>query len=250
MVKRSGFSFCFNPIAAGMPIVEAVRAVEPFVDEMVVVDAGSTDGTREILEQLGVTILDAEWGNEAGETLKRLHAMHTECKHDIIVHAEADEVWDHLLLKNVCRMMGFPGGSNEFAVYRIQLEQNFQRIREYPTPVHRVFKKGTAVKDGRTTNTHNDAHIIPASQGYLWDITNCFRNNWLKRVKQNGDLWNEENPKYRYVPEHFVMEPEIKSMGKLDEFLKQDHWTWTTTPIKIPAILLKLVGQPTYLGRV
>ena len=74
----SGFTFIHNALKAGIPIRESIRAVEPHVDEIVVVDAQSNDGTRELLETLDVRIIDAEWGVDGGETLKRLHAMHTD----------------------------------------------------------------------------------------------------------------------------------------------------------------------------
>jgi glycosyltransferase involved in cell wall biosynthesis len=39
----------------------ALASVQPFVDEMVVVDTGSVDGTRKIAEQMGARVLDFVW---------------------------------------------------------------------------------------------------------------------------------------------------------------------------------------------
>ena len=75
----SGFTFVHNGIEGGYPFMEAVRAVQPFVDEVVAVDAESTDGTREALARLPfVRVVDGPWGREAGETLARLHAMNAD----------------------------------------------------------------------------------------------------------------------------------------------------------------------------
>lgn len=243
----SGFSYVHNALDGGYPIVEVVRAIEPFVDEFVVVDADSTDDTRKILSELGVTVISAPWGGMAGETLRRLHSMHADiCKYDIIIHAEADEVWEHGLLVNTVKLLRDHAELTDYGAFRIQVEQNFQRIREYPTPVHRVYKRGSVIKDGRSTNRHNEAHIMPQQLGMIWDVTNCFRDCWENRVKQNAELWGEEE-QYRRVPRHFVEDHKITNIAA---FLKQDHWTFTHTPIRVPPPLLKLVGQTRYMGRV
>lgn len=239
-MKVSGFSFVHNALIAGYPIVEAIHSVLPYVDEMVVVDCASTDGTRELLQQLGVLIIDGEWGNQAGETLKAAHALHCLCAGDVIVHFEADEVFDQSLIEEIS--IEIEMGNYNLAVWRIQLEQNFQRVRWYPEPVHRVFKKGTVVKQGHTTNAHSIAKVIDNRWGYLWDITNCFRDQWLKRNHQQANLWDEE-PQYRRVPIHFMHSILVDD---IDKMLTEPHWTWQTTPFNIPEILRPLVGKTRY----
>ena len=51
-MKVSGFTFVHNALAGGYPVAEAIAAVKPHVDEVVAVDMGSDDGTREVLDRL------------------------------------------------------------------------------------------------------------------------------------------------------------------------------------------------------
>ncbi|MHC4618403.1 MAG: glycosyltransferase [Planctomycetota bacterium] len=245
MKSISGFSFVHDALTGGYPIAEAIRAVQPYVDEVVVVDMASTDGTRELLERLGVRIVDGRWGSEAGETLKAAHALHCHCKGDVIIHFEADEVYSDKLLKRIRGLIW--EGVTDISVCRLQLEQNFQRCRWYPEPVHRVFPcllPITTIKAGHTTNRHDLAQVIPVEAGLLWDITNCFRDNWIRRVENQAQLWNEE-PKYRMVPLHMLHKVEIdKWQAQLR--LSEAHWIWKETPFDIPAILRPLVGMTEY----
>ena len=247
----SGFSFVHNAIAGGYPIVEAVRAIQPFVDEVVVVDCESTDGTIDVLQRLGVRVLHGQWGNRAGETLKLAHALHGECLGDVILHFEGDEVYDPRLAAHLRELID--QNYHDIAVWRIQVEQNFQRVRWYPEPVHRVFSRNSVVKDGHTTDRHEDAMLTSPGAGYLWDCTNCFRDNWLARVRAQAALWDQE-PQYRFVPEHFMKPYSFSMVDGSDylirEFLNQPHWTWTTSPLALPDSLKALVGMTQYEARV
>lgn len=239
----SGFTFIHNAIEAGYPIVQAIQAVIPYVDEMVVVDMQSTDGTRDVLQHLGVRILDMEWTCQAGKTLALAHSMNVHCKGEVIIHFEGDEVFDEKVLHRITGLLR--GGIQDIAVYRLQVEQNFQRCRWYPEPVHRVFPRGSVRKVGHTTDRHSQAYIVSPEYGFLWDVTNCFRDNWLRRIKNQSELWSETE-KYRMVPLHFLHGTEL-NREQACGLLESDHWTWTRTPLDLPDILLPLVGKTRYV---
>ena len=97
-------------------------------------------------------VIDGSWGQEAGETLAQLHAMHTQCTHDTILHVEADEVMADYMASDIRTLV--KQGIRDILIYRLQIEQGFQRARWYPELVHRVFPKGSVKKVGHTTDRH------------------------------------------------------------------------------------------------
>ena len=244
MTTISGFTFIHNAIEGGYPIAESIEAVQPFVSEIVVVDMQSTDGTRELLESLDCRIIDGIWGDQAGLTLRDTHSKYVECSGDIIIHFEADEVYDPKLLFKIVQYIEI-GMITDLAVWRLQVEQNFQRIRWYPEPVHRVFSRFSHTKkQGHTTNRHTQTHIISPEYGFLWDVTNCFRDNWLKRVDNQAQLWHGDHS-YLMVPLHCMHDPSVSREAVIYR-LNERHWTWKTTPLNIPDILKPLVGMTKY----
>jgi glycosyltransferase involved in cell wall biosynthesis len=247
MTTISGFTFIHNAISSGYPIVEAIKAVYPYVDEMVVVDMQSTDGTREVLQRLGVRILDGQWGNQAGETLKAAHSKYIECSGDVIIHFEADEVYEDRLIRSILNLI--EQGSENLSVYRLQIELNFQRCRWYPEAVHRVFRRDSEiVKDGHTTN-FKDSVIIPVEYGYLWDITNCFRDNWMNRVAKQAQM-RQGKPQYLMTPIHTLQQAIITEAEAQQNIYGAGFWLWKETPFAIPEILRPLVGVTKYEAKI
>jgi glycosyltransferase involved in cell wall biosynthesis len=265
MKTISGFTFIHNALEGGYPIVEAIRAVERCVDEIVIVDMQSTDGTREILERLDepfvnksgmvfsrtaeFKIINGHWGNQAGETLRQAHKLYRQCSGDVIIHFEGDEVYETELLDNIIYLI--KQGIYDIAVHRIQLEQNFQRCRWYPgDPVHRVFPRTSHTrKEGHTTTRHDQATVLGPENGYLWDITNCFRDNWMNRVKKQAEL-RDDKPQYLMVPIHCTLPANLSEHDAQQWIYGGRHWEWTNTPFAIPEILRPLVGMTKYEAKI
>lgn len=246
MTTISGFTFIHNAIDSGYPIVEAIRAVQPYVDEVVVVDMQSTDRTRDILNKLNgkIKIIDGYWGNEAGETLRQAHSQYINCAGDTIIHFEGDEVYDDSLIRSI--VSHIKAGHDSLSVYRLQLEQNFQRCRWYPEPVHRVFTKfSNTRKEGHTTSRAQDSFLLTEKNGYLWDITNCFQENWFNRVRKQAELRAGE-PQYLLTPIHTLHKAEMTEAEATRWVMRGRHWTMTNTPFDIPEILRPLVGMTKY----
>lgn len=241
----SGFTFIHNCLAGGYPLKQAIKTVLPYVDEIVIADLESDDGTRNLLiNEFGndIRIIDGVWDYKAGETLANAHALNSKCDGDVIIHFEADEVFDEFLVREIRQAI-----DNDFtniSVERIQIEQNFSKIRWSPHWVHRVFPKGSVIKDGETTNKKHspDMLYLSGEYGYLWDCTNCFRDSWFNRIKQQSELRSEEF-NMLFVPDHINL-PHI--LENVDEFLKDKIWTNTFTPLDIPEILKPLLGKTKY----
>ena len=248
-MRISGFTFIHNAITGGYPLKEAIQSVVPFVDELVIVDMESTDGTTDWLETIvtspfcPVRIINGQWGNDAGKTLAAAHSLHTECTHDNILHFEADEVFDQNQLEYFIPVSIKPIEKNVL-FYRIQVEQNFQRIRWYPELVHRFFQKGQVTKNGHTTHEHDEKNmfIVPMEEGLLWDCTNCFRDNFMGRHRQQEELWHKTPTRVKGVPDHFSHDSLV-----LSDFFNKPHWTWTKSPFNLPPLLKPLVGKERYI---
>jgi len=249
----SGFTFIHNGVEGGYPFVEAIDAIRYYVDEMVVVDMESTDETAKVLSNLGVRVLQGKWiPGIGGACLEQAHLLHKQCKGDVIWHFEADEVYSPGLAYHVWDEIHYIHKKHDdnILVYRLQVEQNFQRIRWYPELVHRVFPRGSVIKRGHTTDVHlaNDwaSHLtsISPSSGFLWDVTNCFKDDWLARVRNQANLWGGEE-RYLMVPLHCTR-PLYLTREQAIEHLQADHWEWKHSPLYLPDNLLELVGVTSY----
>lgn len=69
-------------------IASVQNTLKNTVNEMIVVDTGSTDGTRELAEKLGCTVYDFEWVNDFS---KARNFSISKAKNDWILHLDADE---------------------------------------------------------------------------------------------------------------------------------------------------------------
>lgn len=69
-------------------IGRAISSAAEYADEIVVVDTGSTDGTREIAQSLGARVVEIPWTDDFGDVRNALFA---EAKMEWIFHLDADE---------------------------------------------------------------------------------------------------------------------------------------------------------------
>lgn len=69
-------------------IARCINSVKQVVDEIVVVDTGSTDRTLEIARELGADVYEIEWENDFAKA--RNYAL-AQCKSDWIIFLDADE---------------------------------------------------------------------------------------------------------------------------------------------------------------
>lgn len=235
-MKLSAFTFGYNLIDGGYPIVQAVEAIRPYVDEVLAVDCRSTDDTRRILQATCHTVIDGpKW--EGRDIQHQVFELHRQCIGDIIIMFEADEVYDESLLSEI--HWAIEKGYTDIGVYRIQIEQNFQRVREYPIPVYRVFPKGGGNYQNHPTHCPDGVYVLPPTAGYLWDCSACFRDNWRMRQANQAKVWGTSHQ--FAVASHFAYQNEITS-----DFFNQPHWEFKSTPLAIPIVLQPLLGVTKY----
>ena len=96
-------------------IVRTIRAVKDWVDEIVVVDSGSTDGTQALAEGEGARVIFNTWPGFGQQ--KRFGEA--QCRNDWVINLDADEVVSAKLAAEVQAL--FSGGEPALAVYALPI---------------------------------------------------------------------------------------------------------------------------------
>lgn len=204
----SGATFTRDTLTGGWPLFESIASFLPLVDEMLVVDMGSTDGTLEILEDLAKANprIRVEHGDafdkNAGDA-RAFAVAANDCMaradHDRILFFQADEVPHHGLLQTLSDRWNSDLPDREkydLAFWRLQVCYNFQQILWLPHDVHRVVWRGwqdstgrrtTFDGDGRTTQRTADARILNLDHDRSW-------------FPKWGELWGEEWGGQKRIP--------------------------------------------------
>jgi hypothetical protein len=110
-------------------------------------DLGSDDGTLETLRVIAeanqkVKLVHGHWPEiDAAAFATLANQLVAECKHDNVLYYQADEIWHEDLLKLTREKLD--QGKFDLTFWRIQFRENFQAIKWFPHPVHRVGRKGS-----------------------------------------------------------------------------------------------------------
>jgi Glycosyl transferase family 2 len=117
----------------------ALRSVEPLVDELVVVDDESTDGTAEIARELGARVITRKLGsNFADQRNAGVAAVKTEW----VVCIDADERLEPELTPMLRQMMGWPGADAVFMPIVNLIAERGDAPVHWPDVQARLFRAG------------------------------------------------------------------------------------------------------------
>lgn len=94
-------------------IVRTITAVRPLVEEIVVVDSGSSDETPELARQAGARVIYNAWAGFGQQ--KRFAEM--QCRHDWLLNVDADEVIPGALAHEIAA--AFRDGEPKFPAYAV-----------------------------------------------------------------------------------------------------------------------------------
>jgi len=92
-----------------------LEAIMPHVDEVLVVDSGSTDGTVEICKSLGAEVISRPWPGYGPQ--KRF--AESACRHDWVLNLDADEVVTPDLAKEIVDL--FRNGPPDHPFFRFKV---------------------------------------------------------------------------------------------------------------------------------
>jgi len=270
-MKLSGCVFIKDAFTGAFCLFESMYQLLPLCDEFVVMDLGSTDGTAEALDTIArhnpkVRLVHSTfYENDAAVFAKLANDVISECKYDTVLYYQSDEIW-HENLVNLTRQ-AIADGHNDLAFWRVQLRYNFQTIKWFPHPVHRVAPKAdfNFVNDGMNTertfsakmvSSYGFSHFMQWSDKYKFkpaelplqemildvSLTGAFLDNIPDRRRMHLPFWNEGD----------VMPADEQGIS-VDDWYKQqqgnEKWTTTSTRFNIPEIMKYHLGRKKYTMR-
>ncbi len=260
-------------------LFESMAQLMPLADEFIVMDLGSTDGTLEILQEIETAndkvriVHDTFYKNDASVFAELANKVIAECNHSRILYYQSDEIWHENLIKLTKDALN--QGLEDCSFWRYQLRHNFQIVKWYPRPVHRIGNKGslTFLDDGMNTDKSFSAKMITSkdekgndkwgSEHYLqWadsykprptelptnemildvSLTGGFLENIPDRKRMHAPFWNED-------PVNPAMDINEEQMP-VDRWIVKNrndaNWYKQTSPFDIPQIMKWHVGKQRY----
>lgn len=120
-----------------------LESIKDIASEIVIVDGGSSDTTREIAKQYGAKILVEE--NRANFHINKQHAIDA-CSNDWILQLDADERVSTMLASEIQKVISSTTTASAYYIKRRNyfLGRWMNKGGMYPDPVIRLFKKGKA----------------------------------------------------------------------------------------------------------
>jgi hypothetical protein len=189
------------------------------------------------------------------------------CSNPHVLYYQADEIWHEDLIKLTHRALR--KGKRDLAFWRVQLKYNFQYIKWFPHPVHRIGPKDkfgfVFVNDGMTTTRTFDAEMVsnwgmehftqwgdkykrnpialPTNEMILdVSLTGAFLDNIPDRRRMHLPYWDEPD----------VMPADEEGMRVEDWYEQQNQnpeWGLHNTKFNIPEIMKYHLGRRKYTLR-
>ena len=156
-MTRPKLTVCVITLNEADHIEDCLRSAD-FADEWVVVDSGSTDGTREIAARFGATVVEREWPGHVAQKNAALDLA----THDWVLSLDADErVSDELRasVQSALDRVGAGDTTTAFACNRRTwyLGRWIRHGGWYPDRKTRLFRRSTARWGGVDPHDHVEA---------------------------------------------------------------------------------------------
>jgi glycosyltransferase involved in cell wall biosynthesis len=132
MKREKKLSLCMIARDEAGTIGRALAAAKPFCDEMIVVDTGSTDATRELARGLGARVVEQPWTDDFSHARNR---SLQEARGDFALVLDADEIIDAECGQGILEAIRRPDTRGVF----LPIVNRFEDGRTLPALILRVF---------------------------------------------------------------------------------------------------------------
>ncbi len=257
----SGVTFAIDAIRGAVCLFESMASMLPLVDELIVIDLGSTDGTLSKLAEISehnkkIKILNSRFSSNTPAAFADMaNECVAACSNEHVIFWQADEIWHQYVLKRMQEK--FEDGIYDLVFWRIQLKTNFQEVGWFPHPIHRVGPKDDFVfeKDGMNTNRTYGIEICSEynmGQFLKWgdmDPMDLPMHEFVLDISKKGGF--VDSIKNRAIF-HAPMWNEVPNVdGKpinewYEEQMHDPRWELPSSPFNIPQIIKGLVGMRKY----
>ncbi len=223
----------FNSAGIIRETVTAALRVSPHV---YAVDSNSTDGTVQILQELGCTVVQRPFSNYSEQRNWAISQVQDDC--DWQLHLDADEVLDDTSVKEMRAVLAGPAQHDAYMLRRRDYFMGAMLRFSGVNPWHlRLFRRGA----GRCEARLYDQHFIMVGsgrssgrlRGYMHDKNALQLTDWIARHNR----WSDAEAKEKSGPQHVsddVLQPRL--LGDARErtrFIKQLYYR---LPIGLRAI--------------
>jgi glycosyltransferase involved in cell wall biosynthesis len=127
MVKISAYIITFNEEKR---LPKTLAALQKVADEIVIVDSGSTDKTKEIALDFGAKFMFHEWVSYANQK----NFAQNQCTYDWLLSIDADEVLSDALIKEINEVKKQP----QYKVYKMRIGDMYPGFKK-PHPFTKMY---------------------------------------------------------------------------------------------------------------
>jgi glycosyltransferase involved in cell wall biosynthesis len=173
-------------------LARCLGSTSGLVDEIVIVDSGSRDGTAAIAEHFGARWIHQDWLGYVGQRNLAI----AEARHDWILVLDADEELSPRLRDEILRLRtnGPPPDIRGFSMPRcVRYDGRWIRHGDwYPDRLIRLFRSGSARYTGAKVHERLDftGRVIPL-EGDLHHYSFCDEADHRSRARHYARLWAE-----------------------------------------------------------
>ena len=153
-MKRQTISLCMITLNEEAFLETSLSNVKDYVDEIIIVDGGSTDRTIEIAKSFNAKIIHSKWDNDFA---KQRNVSLVNATQDWIFLIDADEIYEQIVLDNLQLFTNNNIGIDIFAFPRKNYIDG-KLTDAYPDKQFRLIKNGLGIE------YVNKVHEMP--QGY------------------------------------------------------------------------------------